>query len=225
MESKSCLSEVPLQSEVWRLHSRLRTYNLKLRSQHPTLPGWTGIHTSEDPAPYWSLLADMLSRIPPVHCLEIGAGAGDVTVLLSHYASGSVVAVERDPELASYCEEKLNHLGRTRTTVVAASYPVAVDPQPDLVVMVNCVYADTLSSRTDYAERLRVWRTHNGVPQRFIFEAIDPCPGGPEYPSWIRLGPHDVRQIFPECRITAHDTYRPPRNRTAKTMYVVEEVS
>jgi hypothetical protein len=221
MASPFCPSEIRLPTLACQLHRRLRDYNRVLIADTPGLPTWLKIHAADEPAPYWSVLASLLADHPPTHCVEIGSGAGDIAVLLSHYAKGSVVAVERCPELSSLCRRKLAALGLGKWTVLNDEYPVRTDPPPDLVVMVNCVYTDRIGTKDAYLERLREWRSYNGLPRCFVVECIDPNPGTDAYPDWVRLTAQDVRNAFPRAVIVSSPTYRPPRNHTAKTLHAV----
>lgn len=206
------------------LYRRLRDYNESLLERQPSLPSWLHIFAAQEPPAYWQVLADLLGSMEPSprHCVEIGAGAGDVAVLLAQHALASVVAVERDPQLARVCAAKLAAFGCRQARVVQGSYPLQLPDPPDLLVMVNCAFPEGARSPQAYLKRLRRWLAWNGVPQRFLLEVLDPGEAPPEFSRHVQVSESQMRSAFPRSRILGYPTYRLPRNRCSKTLYLIE---
>lgn len=105
-------------------------------------------------------------------------------------------------------------------------YPGAAFYESDLLLMVNCAYADLADSKDEYMTLMLDYYNHAGKPQYFIMEVIDSSytQDNAQFPKHIRLSKEDVESMFPGYKISSWETYKYPTNKKSKTLYLIEKV-
>jgi len=91
--------------------------------------------------------------------------------------------------------------------------------------MVNCAYADGCTTKEEYLSRLVSFYNKAGKPKLVILEVIDAsytCEDL-DFPVCIRLNPQDVESMFPMSKISSYLTYKYPKNKRTKRLYVIEK--
>ncbi len=191
-------------------------------------------HASNDPAwhqqfcsgpfpRYWSVIYDILAAEHRESSVaEIGCGYGDVVAIPLYLGFPTVVAYERDSELAVKANQKLASLFSRRVVVAADAYGVTASV--DILIMANCVYVDSANSHSDYLRRLRTVYEHFGEPRRFIYEAVTFAPEERRdvFPEFVWVNSRDIADTFPGASITEVETYHYPKNSTTKKIFGIE---
>lgn len=120
---------------------------------------------------------------------------------------------------------RLDDLFNRGNIVNNQDYPGAVFYDSDLLLMVNCAYADLADSKDEYMALLLDYYNQAGKPQYFIMEVIDSSytRDNAQFPKHIRLSKEDVESMFPEYKILSWETYKYPINKKSKTLYLIEE--
>lgn len=99
------------------------------------------------------------------------------------------------------------------------------DECADILIMVNCAYADGCTTKEEYLSRLVSFYNKAGKPKLVILEVIDAsytCEDL-DFPVCIRLNPQDVESMFPMSKISSYLTYKYPKNKRTKRLYVIEK--
>lgn len=172
---------------------------------------------------YWSFVYDILaSKQCGLSVCEVGCGFGDVTAIPLYLGYPNVVAFERDEVLADRANQKLMNLF-SRRAVVSADAGQATG-SVDILIMVNCVYADSVGSHEEYLDRLRALYERFGAPGTFIYEAVCFVPQERRdvFPKSVWVDSSDIVQIFPGTFIKEIETYHYPSNSSTKRIYVIE---
>lgn len=209
-----------------RLHRTLREYNqtqVPLRTN--ALPSWRNIYLQEKPPAYWTAVSRILLDIPKDHSvLEIGSGLGDVTALILCLGFEGVLGLEKDANLAAIANEKMENLFNWKNVVLNQEYPIKTATTPDVLIQVNCIYADQLGSKKEFLERLRNWYEINGTPKYYILEVVDETFDKPhqDFPPMVRTSSTEIRALFPDCAIESIPTYTYPENKSIKTLYIIK---
>ena len=172
---------------------------------------------------YWSVVYDMLFlKQRDLSVAEVGCGFGDVVAIPLYLGYANVVAFERDEELAFRANRKLASLFSRRVVFAADAHqaPCTVD----VLIMVNCVYADGVGSREGYLERLRALYERFGRPGTFIYEGVAFAPEGRRdvFPECVWVGSSDIMRTFPEAAVSEIETYRYPNNSSTKRIFNIE---
>jgi len=203
-----------------RLQELLTEYNRRHESDGPD---WHR-QFCQGPFPrYWSVVYDILaSKQRGLSVAEVGCGFGDVTAIPLYLGYSNVVAFERDEELACRASQKLASLF-SRRAVVAADARQATDAV-DILIMVNCVYADGVGSHEGYLNQLRALYEKFGSPSTFIYEAVRFVPDERRdiFPKSVWVDSLEIKRIFPGTSVSEIETYCYPTNSSTKRIYVIE---
>jgi len=207
-----------------KFYKRLSLYNSNLIKNEPSLPEWFLQYTSPKPPIYWKIVGQMLyDENRDLKIVEVGAGCGDVTSLLCWMGFKIVTAIERDPHLVKVVLDKIDSLGGSDVVVLNALYPIKLDFKPDILLQVNCIYSDCCIDKDSFLKSILESYKYNGIPKVFLFEAIDESYQGdnPTFPTFVRIGLKDIKELFPNCKIFKQTTYKYPTNRITKVMYKI----
>lgn len=172
---------------------------------------------------YWQVVYSTLSTLDKsLRILEIGAGQGDVTAISCHLGFKSVVAYERELKDAKIAHEKIITLFKIDNVILNTDYPHGYE-DADVMIMVNCVYADECLNKEEYLQRLLYFYKSAGLPKTVLLEVIDPSYFVPDndFPTWIRLSKQDIRDLFPNANISVFKTYSYPVNKRTKNLYII----
>lgn len=209
-----------------RLHDMLTTYNANIPASMRT--SWSRQFLQSAFPSYWVITYGVLQSIDRnKHVIEIGAGQGDVTAITCYLGFDSISAYERNVDAANVAETKINALFH-RTSVIEKQDFATVnlrDECADILIMVNCAYADDCTTKEEYLSRLVSFYNKAGKPELFILEVIDDsytCEDL-DFPVCIRLNIQDIESMFPEAKISSYLTYKYPENKRTKRLYLIEQ--
>lgn len=173
---------------------------------------------------YWRFVYSTLSTLDKsLRVLEIGAGQGDVTAISCYLGFKSVIAYEREFKDAKIAQEKIISLFGKDNIIINTDYPHGSE-DADVMIMVNCSYADECLNKEDYLQRLLYFYTSAGCPKTVLLEVIDSSYSVPDndFPIWIRLSKKDIEDLFPNAEISVFETYRYPINKRTKNLYIIK---
>jgi protein-L-isoaspartate(D-aspartate) O-methyltransferase len=202
----------------------LKEYNIRFANDHSDISKWFYQYTEDTPPLYWRTVYDILhNQNTDFSITEIGAGYGDVTALLYYMGYRNIISFEMDKICCKYLKEKVWYLFGIEPKIINAQYPQKTEITPDILIQVNCVYAENLKSRQEYISQIKNFYETNGAPKMYLIEVIDGeyKEVNEIYPDYIRLNKSDVTFIFPYCKIQSYKTYQFPQNKTSKTLYSI----
>lgn len=211
--------------ELIYFYARLREYNLRHFPLAEQWPEWCSIYHFSQPPVYWMLLSEIVSQFPlSSFCLEIGSGLGDVLALMIFLGFTNTKGLEREPVLADASNRKILDLFGIHNCVILGEYPQKIEPGPDLLIQVNCVYPKDVWSKAEYLNQISLWHAWNGIPSAYIVEVIDSSftQEDRKYPLWVRLSLNDVKFRFKEFEVKSFPSYKYPTNSSSKCIYCIE---
>lgn len=173
---------------------------------------------------YWTIvfreleLQDRNSKI-----IEVGCGQGDVTSILCYLRFNYIKAYEQDEQMARIAIKKIQDLFERDGIVVCNKYPQRQEVA-DILIIVNCVYAENCRTKEDYTKLLLSYYDYAGKPKLLLLEVIDPEYDVPDnnFPYCVRLDENDIYSMFPKAHIHSYQTYRYPINKRTKKLYVIQ---
>lgn len=207
-----------------RLQDLLVNYN-KARIPEEARRSWSNQFCELHFPYYWYKVYDILKRFDKdKRVVEIGCGQGDVTSIACYLGFASIRAYERDPQMSKVAYDKIMALFHRSDVIVQKSYPDVSQEEADILVMVNCVYADNAITKEEYRAKIRIFYEAAGFPKWFILEAIDTSYSiaDDNFPYHIRLNEGDIATIFPQSNIASWETYHYPENKRTKRLYLIE---
>lgn len=205
------------------LQSLLRTYRLS----HPDdlkLAPWSSQYCVQTFPIYWNTVYSILHDLSKdLRIVEIGCGLGDITAILVYLGFTSIISFEKEMSIALAAQRTLWDLFHIDGIVSNAEYPEGKHLDCDILIMVNCAYGTRVLSKEEYLQLLMSYYDCAGKPKYFIMEVIDDSYDveDEEFPSYIRLGKPDVKDLFPNHKIETWETYKYPVNRRNKTLYLI----
>lgn len=176
---------------------------------------------------YWRVVYSELAQLDrSMRILEIGAGQGDVTAIGCYLGFKNITAYERIPTDFSVANKKLSSLFNRDDVLKNADYR-DTSTQSDILILVNCAYADGCSNKEQYLSTLKGYYETANLPRLFLLEVIDPSYSVPDtdFPMWIRLSEQDIIRLFPKAEITSVVTYKYPQNKRSKKLYIIKHTS
>lgn len=207
-----------------QFYNQLKEYNTQFAFQNPNLPKWFFQYTEPEPPKYWTTVCNLLRNEKKTFSIvEIGAGFGDVTVLLYHLGFQKIFSFETETNQCEFIRNKVDNLLNTNAIVLNQSYPQQLNFTPDIVLMVNCVYADSIANKEEYLLQIKDFCYKNGTPKIFILEVIDASYRETNYifPEYVRVSEEEIQSLFPLSKITSFSTYNYPFNKVSKTLYSI----
>ena len=208
------------------LQSLLRNYNLNHLDDMEVAP-WSMQYCEVEFPQYWQVVDSILEKLDRnLRIIEIGCGLGDVTTIPCYLGFDKVISFEKNPEIYKRTVRRLDDLFNRGDIVNNQDYPGTAFYECDLLLMVNCAYADLAESKDEYMALMLDYYNHAGMPQYFIMEVIDSSytQNNAQFPKHIRLSKEDVESMFRGYKITAWETYKYPINKKSKTLYLIEKV-
>ena len=132
---------------------------------------------------------------------------------------------ERNVEIALAARRKIKELFKRADVIEIAEFPCKNCLHADILILVNCVYADDLKNKREYMDFLYNCYVYADYPNFFLLEVVDNSyiKEDKEFPNFLRLGFEDIKNIFPKHKITFWETYKYPINRRSKTLYLIEK--
>ena len=208
-----------------RLQSLLRQYNL-LHKEDFALAPWSMQYIEEIFPRYWEIVYSILQPLSKNNkVLEIGCGLGDITAILCYLGFKDITSFEKDKSICSAAQRRIAEMFGRNDIVHNAYYPGGKQYTTDVLILVNCAYADMAKTKQEYLYLMQEYYTCAGCPKYFLMEVIDSSytQNDDEFPEHIRLSQDDVKGLFFDCKICSWETYKYPTNRKSKTLYLIEK--
>jgi len=201
-------------------YTLLRQYNIATANEK--LPEWTKIFSESKPPVYWNVLKNILNNYSKDSFLfEIGVGAGDILALIRSLGFGNVTGIEQNILLSQVANKKIEHFFKCNDTVFNGCYPVNIS-KPNILLQVNCVYFEKISSRENYLFQLKSFY-ENAKPDCYLLEVVDSSftEHSNAFPQFVRLSENEIQDTFNDKKIESFITYQFPINTSSKRLYVI----
>lgn len=206
-----------------RLQSLLRQYNLSHKEDFSVAP-WSEQYCEKTFPKYWELVYSILQPLNKDYkILEIGCGLADITAILCYLSFENVTGFEKDARISCIAQRRINDMFGRKNVVLNENYPNDRQYTADVLILVNCAYADLAKTKQEYLDLMREYYASAGCPQYYLMEAIDSSykKEDDEFPEHIRLSSDDVQKLFPNYEIRFWETYKYPKNRRSKKLYLI----
>lgn len=207
-----------------KLQKLLTSYNLKYIKDE-SCNSWSDQYCESIFPKYWYEVFKISKGLDTnLRVLEVGTGQGDITSIFCYLGFKNIISFERDKKNAKMAQRKLNHLFSVDSVVKNRAFPTSKKNESDILVLVNCVYADGINSKEEYKEQIKMIYSMAGNPKLFLFEAIDSEYDIPDavFPYEVRLSKNDILDMFPSSEIAGIRTYQYPENKKTKTLYIIK---
>lgn len=205
-----------------QLQKMLIAYNQSIPEE--SRYSWSKQYLSTPFPRYWQVVYSTLSTLDKsLRVLEVGSGQGDVTAISCYLGFTSVVAYEREFKDATIAQEKIKSLFGKDNVIINTDYPKGSE-NADVMIMVNCAYADECLNKEEYLQRLLYFYKSAGCPKMVLLEVIDSSYSvqDKDFPTWIRLSTDDIRDLFPKAEMTVFQIYCYPVNKRTKNLYIIK---
>jgi len=186
---------------------------------------WSKQYCEETFPKYWEIVYSILQSLDKSSkVLEIGCGLGDITAILCHLGFKHVVSFEKDNRICRAVQRRITEMFDRNDVIQNENYPNNKQYTSDILILVNCAYADMARTKQEYLDLMREYYVYAGYPKYYLMEVIDSSytQKDEEFPEHIRLDSNDVKRLFPDCKICSWETYKYPTNRKSKTLYLIE---
>lgn len=207
-----------------QLQSLLRQYNLSHKEDLMLAP-WSEQYCEEEFPKYWEIVYSILETFDRnSKVLEIGCGLGDITAILCYLGYKYITSFEKDELISLAAQRRMSDMFGMNGIINNELFPNNKLYISDILILVNCAYADMAKTKQEYLDLMHMYYTCAGCPKHFLMEVIDSSytQKDNEFPVHIRLSLKDVKNIFPNCEIRFWETYKYPVNRKSKTLYLIE---
>lgn len=207
-----------------QLQSLLRQYNISHKEDLSVAP-WSKQYCEKVFPKYWELVYFILKPINKDYkVLEIGCGLGDITAILCYLEFENVLAFEKDSKIAHVAQRRIFDMFSRKNVVQNEIYPNSHQYDADILILVNCAYADLAKTKQDYMALMQDYYIKAGSPKYYLMEVIDSSytKEDMEFPRHIRMSYADVKSLFPNYKICSWETCKYPVNRKSKTLYLIE---
>lgn len=207
-----------------RLQSLLRQYNLSHKEDFSVAP-WSEQYCEKTFPKYWELVYSILQPLNKDYkILEIGCGLGDITAILCYLSFENVTGFEKDARISCIAQRRINDMFGRKNVVLNENYPNDRQYTADVLILVNCAYADLAKTKQEYLDLMREYYVSAGYPKYYLMEVIDSSytKQDDEFPECIRLSRNDIKKLFLDYNISSWETYKYPTNRKSKTLYLIK---
>lgn len=207
-----------------KLHDMLVEYNTHLIPDECRC-SWSDQFCDPKFPCYWEKVFEELQSVDKnKRVLEIGCGQGDVTSIFCYLDFKHIKAYEMDGKMCKVAIDKLYTLFKRTEIVECSKYPQETD-NADVLVLVNCAYADGCVTKEDFKKKMLSFYEKAGTPEIFLLEVIDSSYDIPDvnFPYCLRLSSSDIYSLFPFASIHSYETYRYPQNKRTKRLYVIKQ--
>ena len=104
---------------------------------------------------YWHKVYNILNGLNRKNSIiEIGCGQGDVTSIACYLGFTSILAYERDRQMSKVAIAKIAALFNKKDVIIEKAFPELKHNHADILIMVNCVYADYVHSKEEYIQNV-----------------------------------------------------------------------
>lgn len=207
-----------------KLHDMLVEYNTRFIPDK-CRRSWSNQFCDSKFPCYWEKVFEELRLVDKDKTvLEIGCGQGDVTSIFCYLGFKCIKAYEMDSMMCKVAIDKLHTLFRRTEIIECIKYPHKAD-NADVLVLVNCAYADGCTTKEDFKKKILSFYENAGTPEIFLLEVIDSSYNIPDddFPYCLRLSSSDIESLFPFASIHSHETYRYPQNKRTKRLYIIKQ--
>lgn len=207
-----------------RLQSLLRQYNLSHKNDFTVAP-WNEQYCEKTFPKYWEFVYSILQPLnKDYRILEIGSGLGDITAIMCYLSFENVTAFEKNAQICRLAQRRIRDMFGRNNVILNKHYPNGRQYTTDVLILVNCAYADLAKTKQEYLDLMREYYVSAGYPRYYLMEVIDSSytKEDDEFPKHIRLSRDDVKRLFPDYEISSWETYKYPTNRKSKTLYLIE---
>ncbi len=208
-----------------RLQNLLIEYNTSHQSNFDENE-WA-LQFCEDNFPlYWKIVFSIAQKLPQnSNIIEIGACYGFITAIFIYLKMLNIKGYESNKVLAEQGNTLLYKMFGTKNIILPEKYKYQQE-NANVLVIVNCAYAEGCNTKAQYMEHLKKYYSSCGQPKHLILEVIDSSykEVDDEIPLIIRLSKNDIKKMFPNCRIQTWETYKFPKNKKSKTLYLIEAI-
>lgn len=202
----------------------MTNYNLKYIKDE-SRNSWSDQYCESIYPKYWYEVFKVSKSLDTnLRVLEVGAGQGDITSVFCYLGFKNIISFERDEKNAKIAQQKLNHIFSADSIVKNRAFPTSEKIASDILVLVNCIYADGINNKEEYKEQIKMIYSMAGSPGLFMFETIDSEYDIPDdvFPYEVRLSKNDILDMFPSSEISGIRTYQYPENKKTKTLYIIK---
>lgn len=207
-----------------QLQSMLREYNLNHLEDLEYAP-WSKQYTRQDFPIYWKIVFTILKDLDKnLNIIEVGCGLGDVTTIPCYLGFKNVKSYEKDREICNRGQRRIHDLFGMDYIIENKIFPNNIIHNSDILIVVNCAYADLANSKNEYLELMQTYFIKAGKPKYFLMEVIDSSYTieDNEFPEHLRMSKEDVNDLFPLANIQFWQTYKYPINKKSKTLYLIK---
>lgn len=209
-----------------RLHNLLVEYNQNI--PETSRYSWSKQFLAPQFPMYWQQVYSYLECLDrKLQIVEIGSGQGDVTAIPLYLGFSKVISYERNFQDAAIAIDKIKNLFSREDIVKNVSFPDDNIIKSDILILVNCVYSDGITRKSEYLQRIMAYDDILGHPKHIILEVVDSSYSVPDadFPNAVRLNEEDVISLFPNSIIEVVQTYKYPINKRTKKLYLIERIS
>lgn len=138
-----------------QLQSLLRQYNLSHKEDFVLAP-WSKQYVEETFPKYWEILYSILQPFDKsCKILEIGCGLGDITAILCYLGFKHIVSFEKDERISRAAQRRIAEMFNRNDVVLNENYPNNKQYAADILILVNCAYADMANTKQEYFDLMR----------------------------------------------------------------------
>lgn len=209
-----------------QLQSLLRSCRLS----HPEdlkLAPWSSQYCEQTFPKYWEIVYSILKPLNKRYrVLEIGCGLGDITAILCYLGFENIISFEKNELIFRAAQKRIEEMFGKKKVIINENYPNNKQYKADILILVNCAYADMAKTKHEYLDLMRDYYVCAGNPNYFLMEVIDSSyiQKNDEFPEYIRMSHNDVKGVFHNHKISSWETYKYPANKKSKTLYLIERL-
>lgn len=204
------------------LHNLLAAYNATIPRESRS--SWSIQFLDSDFPKYWKLVYSLLERMDRhLRIVEIGCGQGDIISIPCYLGFNDISAYERDLSQAKIASKKLNKLFGKNDIVRPIEFNNQVVESAEILILVNCVYAESIHTKREYLNQIFSWFEAANKPKYIILECIDDAYTEEDnvFPKCVRVNTKDIENLFPMAHIETFRTYTYPINKKSKKLYFI----
>ena len=139
-----------------RLQKLLRDYNRLHLDEKIEGYGWVSQYQGDLFPEYWKRVFKISELLPKdCHILEIGSGYGFISSIFIYLGFSKITCFEMNRVVAGYAKKRLDFLFPNNNCIIWPEAFRCQETTCDILVLVNCVYYDECSTKTDYIDKLK----------------------------------------------------------------------
>ena len=87
--------------------------------------------------------------------LEVGCGLGDITTILCYLGFKNIVSLEKEKHICNVAQRRIEEMFGMKNIVINEKFPNSRHYTADILILVNCAYAETTKTKRDYMKLLK----------------------------------------------------------------------